>query len=281
MKSMKLSIVLLVAFCSASTFAQTSTATAPAITNTALVAPVVEAAASTSTASLDSAPAANLLSIGYLNYLNGPALAESANGVSINHYFTAKYKFPSKWATSFTLRPDTNHENGEERSTIMADPYVRIEYPALYETQDGLKITGNINYFIPSSDASRENKSDGSITTRFVVAKDIAAWSLSYLLIPRFYVWKEKIDGQTTFSQVHYFSASYNLSDLVSFDIGIAPEWKQKRNAKTAFNDLPAYPGATFNFTKTLSLSPYFEVPLLKAEQKNSSIGASVSYKLL
>ncbi|AZZ37297.1 hypothetical protein CIK05_11025 [Bdellovibrio sp. qaytius] len=281
MKAMKLSIVLLVAFCEVSAYAQTSTATAPATTTTVAAAPVAEAPANTSTATVGATPAASALSINYSNYLNGPALAEPANGMSINHYFTTKYKFKNKWATSFTLRPDTNHQNGEEKTTVMADPYLRVDYPTLYETQDGLKVTGNFNYFVPSSEASKGKKSDGSITTRFIVAKDIAAWSLSYLLIPRLYMWKEKVDGQTIFSQVHYLSASYNLSDFASLDIGVAPEWRQKRNAKTAFNDLPAYPGATFNFTKKLSFSPYVEVPLLKAEQKNSSVGASVSYKLL
>jgi len=281
MKHLKLSFVSLVTFCGMTSIAQTSNSTAPTTTTTVAVAPASEAPANTNTASVGAAPAARPYSISYFNYINGPALKEAANGMSINHYLTAKYKFQSKWATSFTLRPDTNHENGEEKSTVMADPYLRIEYPTLYETQDGLKVTGNFNYFVPSSDASKEKKSNGSMTARFVVAKDIAKWSLSYLLIPRLYMWKEKEDGQTLTSQVHYFSASYNLSDMVSLDLGVAPEWRQKRNAKTAFNDLPAYPGATVNFTKELSVSPYFEVPLLKAEQKNSSVGASVSYKLL
>lgn len=281
MNKLKLSIVIIAAFCEVNAYAQTSPTTLPSTANTSAEASASAAPANTSTATVGAPPAASALSINYFNYLNGPALAEPANGMSINHYLTTKYKFQNKWAASFTLRPDTNHQNGEEKSTVMADPYLRIDYPTLYETQDGLKITGNFNYFIPSSDISKERKSDGSIATRFIVAKDIAAWSLSYLLIPRFYMWQEKVDGQTTFSQVHYFSASYNLSDFVSLDMGIAPEWRQKRNAKTAFNDLPAYPGATFNFTKTFSFSPYVEVPLLKAEQKNSSVGASVSYKLL
>lgn len=281
MKSIKQSIVLVAVLGGVSAQAQTSTATAPTTTTTVAVAPASEAPANTSTATVGNAPAPSALSVSYFNYLNGPALKEPSNGMSINHYLTAKYKFQNKWATSFTLRPDTNHQNGEEKQTVMADPYLRIDYPTLYETQDGLKVTGNFNYFIPSSDASKEKKSNGSVTARFMVAKDIASWSLSYLLIPRLYFWKEEADGQTLTSQVHYFSASYNLSDAVSLDMGIAPEWRQKRNAETAFNDLPAYPGATFNIGKKLSLSPYVEVPLLKAEQKNSSVGASVSYKLL
>jgi len=280
MKTIKLLIVMLAAFSEVSAYAQTSTAPATT-TTTVAVAPASEAPANTSTASVGAAAAPSPFSVSYFNYINGPALKEAANGMSINHYLTAKYKFQSKWATSFTLRPDTNHENGEEKQTVMADPYLRVEYPTLYETQDGLKVTGNFNYFVPSSDASKEKKSNGSVTTRFIVAKDIASWSLSYLLIPRLYMWKEKEDGQTLTSQVHYFSASYNLSDMISFDMGVAPEWRQKRNAKTAFNDLPAYPGATINFSKTFSFSPYVEILLLKAEQKNSSVGASLSYKLL
>lgn len=280
MKTIKSSIVMLVSLSGISLQAQTSTSLVPTATTIA-VAPVSEAPANTSTASVGAVAASSPFSVSYFNYINGPAFKEAANGMSINHYLTAKYKFENRWATSFTLRPDTNHENGEEKQTVMADPYFRVDYPTLYETQNGLKITGNFNYFIPSSDASKENKSNGSITTRFIVAKDISSWSLSYLLIPRLYFWKEKEDGQTLTSQVHYFSASYILSEMISLDIGVAPEWRQKRNAKTAFNDLPAYPGATISFTKTLSLSPYVEVPLLKAEQKNSSVGASISYKLL
>lgn len=275
MKKLKILIVTLAAFGSSAVYAQLSNGT------TVAVAPISEAPSNTSTAIATPSSAVNALSVSYFNYMNGPALKDSANGMSINHYLTAKYKFQNKWATSFTLRPDTNHENGEEKSTVMADPYLRIEYPTLYESQGGLKITGNFNYFVPSSDASKESKSNGSITTRFIAAKDIAKWSLSYLLIPRFYMWKEKEDGQTLTGQVHYLSASYNFSDFFSVDFGVAPEWKQKRNAATAFNDLPAYPGATLNFTKNLSVSPYLEIPLLKAEQENTTIGTSVSYKLL
>lgn len=277
MRKLKLSIVALATFCEAAAFAQTSTVTAPANTATTQA----TGAANTNTAVIAPEVKPSSWAASYFNYMNGPALAESANGMSINHYIGLKYKFESKWATSLTLRPDTNHENGEEKSTVMADPYVRVEYPTLYETKDGLKLTGNLNYFIPSSDASKDAKSNGSITTRFILAKDISTWSLSYLLIPRLYMWEEKADGQSTFSQTHYLSASYNVSDFASLDLGVAPAWTQKRNKKTVFNDLPAYPGATFNFTKKLSFSPYVEVPLLKAEQKNSSVGASVSYKLL
>jgi hypothetical protein len=275
MKKLKIFIVTLTAFSSLTVLAQISNGT------TVAVAPISETPANTSTANVTPSSTTSAFSISYFNYMNGPALKESANGMSINHYLTAKYKFQNKWATSFTLRPDTNHENGEEKSTVMADPYLRIEYPTLYEAQGGLKITGNLNYFVPSSDASKENKSNGSITTRFIASKDIAKWSLSYLLIPRFYMWKEKEDGQTLTGQVHYLSASYNVSDFFSVDFGIAPEWKQKRNAPTVFNDLPAYPGATFNFTKNFSVSPYLEVFLLKAEQENTTIGTSISYKLL
>lgn len=281
MKTLKLLVLTLTAFFGVTSVAQTSTSDAQSTSTNATSTQVSVSPTNTNTATVGAAPAPRSLSISYFNYLNGPALEEPANGMSINHYLTTKYKFQNKWATSFTLRPDTNHQNGEEKSTVMADPYLRIDYPTLYESQDGLKVTGNFNYFIPSSDASKEKKSNGSMTARFMVAKDIGSWSLSYLLIPRLYMWKEAVDGQTLTSQVHYFSASYNLSDRFSFDLGVAPEWRQKRNAETAFNDLPAYPGATINFTKDLSFSPYVEVPLMKAEKKNSSVGASVAYKLL
>lgn len=271
MKQLKLSIIIATTLVQSAAFAQSSTAVAPTST----------APTNTNTATVAPAPAHSSFSVNYFNYINGPALEEPANGMSINHYLSLKYKTQSKWAGSFTLRPDTNHENGEEKQTVMADPYIRIEYPTLYESAGGTKLTGNVNYFIPSSEASKEAKSNGSITTRFMVAKDIASWSLSYLLIPKFYMWQEKEDGQSTFQQTHYLSASYNLSDKISLDMGVAPTWTNKRNKKTAFNDMPAYPGATINFTKDLSVSPYLEVPLLKAEQKNSSVGASIAYKLL
>ena len=216
----------------------------------------------------------------YFNYINGPALAEPTNGMSINHYIGLKYKFESKWAASLTLRPDSNFENGEEQY-VAADPYVRIEYPTLFEAKSGLKITGNLNYFAPVSDASKENKLEGSVAPRFLIAQDIGNWSLSYLLIPRAYFYSEKSDGQTTFSHGHYLAAAYNLSDFATIEGGIYPAWSEKRNERTVFNDLLAYPGMTFNFTKKFSFSPYVEIPLMKAEQKNAFVGASVSYKLL
>lgn len=276
MKKIKYSIVAIATIVSQSVIAQQPT------TTTAV--PVVAQptpATNTSTTSEATTVAPSKWAASYFNYMNGPALAESPNGMSINHYLGLKYKFESKWATSFTLRPDTNHENGEEKNLILADPYVRVEYPTIYENQNGLKLVGNVNYFIPTSDASKNANSNGSITTRFILTKDIAKISLTYLLIPRWYSWSQPKDGQSLFSQTHYMAASYNASDFWSLDFSIAPAWTQKRNARTAFNDLPAYPGATINFTKKFSFSPYVEVPLLKAEQKNSSVGASVSYKLL
>jgi hypothetical protein len=216
----------------------------------------------------------------YFNYINGPALSEPSNGMSINHYIGLKYKFESKWAASLTLRPDSNFENGEEEY-VSSDPYVRIEYPTLFEAKNGLKITGNLNYFAPASEASKENKLQGSVAPRFLVAQDIGNWSLSYLLIPRAYFYSEKSDGQITFSHGHYLAAAYNISDFVIIEGGIYPAWTEKRNERTIFNDLLAYPGMTFNFTKKFSLSPYVEIPLMKAEQKNAFVGASVSYRLL
>lgn len=219
-------------------------------------------------------------SASYFNYINGPALADSANGLSINHYIGLKYKFESKWAASITLRPDSNFENGEKQY-VAADPYIRIEYPTLFEAKSGLKITGNLNYFLPLSDASREDNSTGSVAPRFLMAQDIGNWSLSYLMIPKAYFYSQSLSGQTTFSHGHYISAAYNFSDFATIEVGVYPAWSEKRNERTVFNQLPAYPGMTFNFTKKFSFSPYVEIPLMKAEQKNASVGASVSYKLL
>ncbi len=219
-------------------------------------------------------------SASYFNYMNGPAFAEAENGFSINHYLGAKYKFESKWGASFTLRPDSNFSNDQE-SFVMADPYFRVEYPTIMEAQNGLKLTGNFNIFFPTSEKSKEENLNGSITTRFNLAKEVGGFSLSYLLIPRFYSYSQTKDGQTILSHGHYLSASYNLSDFAVIDFAVYPAWTNKRGKQAAFNDLPAFPGMTLNFSKELSLSPYLEIPLMNARPSTSSMGASVSYKLL
>lgn len=219
-------------------------------------------------------------SANYFNYMNGPAFAEAENGFSINHYLGFKYKFDSKWGASFTLRPDSNFSNGQE-SFVMSDPYLRIEYPVLMEAQNGLKLTGNFNVFLPTSEKSKKDNLNGSITTRFNLAKEIGSLSLSYLLIPRLYSYSKIQDGQTVSSHGHYLSASYSLSDFAVIDLGVYPAWTSKRNKEVAFNDLPAFPGMTLNFSKELSLSPYLEIPLMNARPSTSSMGASVNYKLL
>ena len=256
----------------ANSVAQTSTSTATAATTTA--------PAATSTANVEVAKPKKW-GISYFNYMNGPALAESANGMSINHYLSLKHTFESKWAASFTLRPDSNFENGEEKQTVMADPYIRIAYPTLYESAAGLKVNGNFNYIIPSSEASKDANSNGAIITRFSVAQDVGAWSFLYLLIPKYNMYSIKEDGQTVFSHGHYITASYTVNSFLAIDAAVYPAWSYKRNARSKFNDLLAYPGVTMSFTKDLSLSPYIEVPLMKAEQRNSSVGASLSYTLL
>lgn len=225
------------------------------------------------------APPQNNWGVSYLNYMNGPTFAES-NGSSVNHYFTVKYKFNSDWALGFTAQPNSNFGTGESAST-MGDSYLRLNYPTLYKQENGVKITGDVNYYAPTSEASQTAKISGVVSPRINTSYESGNLSLSYLLIPKIFLNTQEVEGQRTFSHGHYLAAGYKLSSFITLDFAFYPVWTIKRNQPTAFNDLPIYPGMTFQFNKNVSLSPYVELLALKTEEKTSSIGAVFSYSLL
>lgn len=215
----------------------------------------------------------------YLNYMNGPALESSPNGASINHYFSIKRKFGNGWAVSATARPDSNFSNGKE-GTTMADSYLKVDYP-ISDNSEGFKISGDIRYYIPQSEESKSAKLSGSIVTRLNINRQFGSLEFSYILIPKVYLNTETVDGQNIFSHGHYISSVYKLNDNLGLDFAVFPSWNLKRNQKESFNNLPIYPGFTLKMSEKAAISPYFEIPLMEARAKDSSVGASLSYTLL
>lgn len=215
----------------------------------------------------------------YLNYMNGPTFSDS-NGGSVNHFLTLKHKFNKKWALSLTARPDSNFGNGES-SFVMSDPYVKLSYPTIYESERGVKVNGDLSYYAPVSAASKEAKLAGVVSPRLITSYEVGKFNFLYLLIPKVYLNSEKRDGQKTYSHAHYLSTGYKLSSLITLDFALYPAWTAKRGEKTSFNDLPAYPGMTFSFNKNFSFSPYVEVSALKPDSKTSSAGGVLNYTLL
>lgn len=217
--------------------------------------------------------------VNYLNYMNGPSFTESS-GSSINHFLTLKRKFNPDWSLSLTIRPDSSFGN-ENKSLIMSDPYLKLNYPTIYKHETGVKISGDLIYYIPVSENSKTEKLAGIISPRVNASYEIGKFNFLYLLIPKAYVNKVAKDDQKIYSHSHYLATGYKLSNLVTLDFALYPAWTIKRNQTTEFNDLPAMPGMTFNFNKEVSLSPYLEVSLLKPSNKSSSIGAVFNYTLL
>jgi len=216
----------------------------------------------------------------YSNYMNGPNLQSSAGGGSINHYFSLKRKFNSNWSLAGVLRPDSNLNNGRQ-STEMGDSYLKLDYPSIYKADESFVVTGDVRYYFPQSQDSKDANLAGSLVTRINVKKELKNLSLGYILIPKVYLNNEIKDGQNIFSHGHYLSMAYKLKDSVSFDFAIYPSWALKRNRSESFNNLPAYPGMTFQLNEQASISPYFEIPLMEARAKDSSVGAALSYVLL
>ena len=217
--------------------------------------------------------------ISYLNYMNGPTFSESAGG-SVNHYLTLKHKFNPNWALSAVMRSDSNFGNGNEFMT-MGDSYLRLEYPTIYKAENGLKISGDVRYYAPLSDRSRASKIVGVISPYMKASLDMNRANFTYVLIPKLYLNTLSDEGQRQASHGHYAAASYKLSPKVNLDFALYPVWTYSRDREVAFNDLPAYPGFTVNFSETFSVSPYMEIPLLKAEGKTMSLGGVLSYVLL
>lgn len=215
----------------------------------------------------------------YLNYMNGPTFTESS-GSSINHFLTLKRKFNPNWSLSLTIRPDSNFGTEKENLT-MSDPYLKLNYPAIYKNENGFKVSGDFIYYIPASESSNAEKLAGVISPRFNSSYETGNFNFLYLLIPKAYLNKIAKDGQKNYSHSHYLAMGYKLSDLMTLDFALNPAWTIKRNQPIEFNDLPALPGMTFNFSKEISLSPYVEVSLLKPSNKSSSIGAVFNYTLL
>ncbi len=217
-------------------------------------------------------------SASYMNYMNGPTFSEPS-GSSINHFFTLKRKFTADWAASVTVRPDSNLGNGEP-SWVMSDPFLKLNYPTIYKNENGFKLTGDLIYYLPLSDKSKASSSNGTIAPRLTAAYEIGNLSLMYLLIPKIYLSNEAKDGQKIYSHGHYLSTSYKLNSIISLDFAIYPSWVYFKNKDSSF-EFPAYPGATFNISKELSVSPYFEISMLKPENKTTSVGGVLNYKML
>lgn len=216
---------------------------------------------------------------GYLNYMNGPSFADSTGG-SINHLLTLKRKFNSDWALALTIRPDSNFGNEKENLT-MSDPFIKLSFPTLFKTENGLKLSGDLIYYVPFSDSSKTSNLSGVISPRFSASYDTGNLNFLYLLIPKGYLNNKTQDGQKLYSHSHYMAMGYKLSTLLTIDFALNPAWTIRRNQSTEFNDLPVMPGMTFNFSKDVSFSPYVEVSLLKPSNKTSSAGGVLSYTLL
>lgn len=217
--------------------------------------------------------------VNYLNYINGPTFSE-AKGASINHYLTLKLKFSPDWALSAVVQPDSNFWNGSSFLT-MGDAFLRMDYPTIYKGENGLKISGDLRYYIPFSEGSRNAKIAGVISATMKATLDVGRVSFLYLLIPKFYLNTQYEVGQKVASHGHYASVAYNLSPKLSVDFALYPAWTLKRDQPVEFNDMPAYPGFTANFSESFSLSPYLEIPLFNARSKTVSAGALLSYTLL
>ncbi len=215
----------------------------------------------------------------YFNYINGPTFSQS-NGSSVNHYLTLKHKFSPDWALSFTFREDENFGN-DEPSFALADSFFRLDYPTIYKNDAGLKIKGNLRYIMPMSERARASSSLGYIAPYINTTYEVGRFDFSYVLIPKIFLTNKIEDAQKTFSHGHYISAAYKLSPIAKLDFGIYPVWTSMRNDATAFNDLPIYPGMTFEFSNGLAISPYLEIPLMKSFSENASVGGSLSYTFL
>ena len=215
----------------------------------------------------------------YLNYMNGPSFTESS-GSSINHFLTLKRKLNPDWSLSLTVRPDSNFGN-ENKSLTMSDPYLKLNYPIIYKNENGVKVSGDLIYYMPISESSKADKLTGIISPRLSTSYEVGNLNFLYLFIPKAYLNTVAKDGQKVYSHSHYLATGYKISNLVTFDFALNPAWTIKRNQTTEFNNLPAMPGMTFNFNKDVSLSPYLEVSLLKPSNKSSSIGAVLNYTLL
>lgn len=213
----------------------------------------------------------------YFNYMNGPTFEQSAGG-SINHYLSLKHKFSSDWYLAGIFQPDSNFENGKSSFT-MGDSYFQLGYPTIAKFEGG-KVFGQVRYFLPTSETSRKAELAGVLSTRIYAELEKGPWQFTYILIPKLYLNTKTADGQRLFSHGHWIQSSYKLSSAFVLDFALYPAWTHARNKDVAFNDLLAYPGFTVNFTKDLSLSPYLEVSLLKAEGKSTSVGGSLSYSL-
>lgn len=214
----------------------------------------------------------------YSNYMNGPTFAEGKGG-SINHYLTLKRKFGSSWALSGVFRPDSNLGN-EAKSTTMGDSYLRLDYPTMYE-KDGVSIKGNLRYLAPMSEESKKSKINGVISPYIQAKRTAGKFDSTYMLIPKIYLNTITEDQQKLASHGHWLAAGYKTSRFVTVDFALYPVWTYKRGADVEFNDLPAYPGVTLNFSEDFSVSPYVEVPLLNAKSETMSVGGSLSYNFL
>lgn len=216
--------------------------------------------------------------LSYFNYMNGPTLQQSEGG-SINHYLTLKHKLNSDWYLSGIFQPDTNFQNGKSSFT-MGDSYLQLGYPTIAKYEGG-KVFGQVRYFLPMSESSRNAKVAGILSTRIYAELETGPWQFTYIFIPKLYLNTKSVDGQRVFSHGHWIQSSYKLSNTFVLDFALYPMWTYSRNVAADFDNLLAYPGFTMKFTNDLSLSPYLEVPLLKAEGKSTSVGASLSYTLL
>ena len=214
----------------------------------------------------------------YMSYINGPTFDEP-NGGSINHYLTLKHKFTQDWGASFTVRPDSNFNN-TETTYSMSDPYFKLSYPAFYKNDKGFKITGDFLYYVPASEKSKLEKSEGALSPRIITAFEEGNLSLNYLLIPKFYFNKNVTDGQKTLALSHYFSSSYKINKLLSVDFAVNPSWIYKKNQAAEYG-VSAYPGMTLILNKELTISPYIELSLIKPERKTSSLGGVLNYTIL
>jgi hypothetical protein len=215
----------------------------------------------------------------YLNFMNGPTFSESS-GSSINHYLTLKHKFNPDWALSFVFRGDQNFGNAEP-SFAVADSFLRLDYPTIYKNDAGLKVKGSLRYIAPMSESSRNSTSAGYVAPFINTSYQIGRFDFSYVLIPKIFLHTKIEDGQKTFGHGHYIATAFKLSPIAKLDFAIYPVWTLNRNDATAFNDLPIYPGMTFEFSNGLSVSPYVEIPLMKSFSENASVGGSLSYTFL
>jgi len=216
--------------------------------------------------------------VSYLNYVNGPAFSD-ASGVSINHYLTLKHKFSKDWSLSASLRPDSNFGNGEE-SFQMGDSYLKLITPTIFKG-DNVKVTGQLRYYAPMSEASKNSKINGKFSPRIYATASSGKFDFMYVLIPTLYLNSVSEDGQKLGSHGHSLSTNYNLTDKFTLDFEIYPSWSYSSGKPVAFNKLPVYPGVSMNFTESLSVSTYLEIISGQTDSKTTSAGASLSYTML